>query len=145
MNRFEELVHTARREQGELSVETFGDLWTQSQEELLGDAVEVTPNYRSWWSYVPHFIGTPGYVYAYAYGQLLALSVYGRYLAEGESFVPKYLEMLAAGGSRSPEELAAIAGLDLTDTGFWRSGIELVRGQLEQAEAAAEEVLAQRS
>jgi oligoendopeptidase F len=145
MNRFEDLVHTARREQGELSVDTFGDLWAQSQEELLGDAVEVTQNYRSWWSYVPHFIGTPGYVYAYAYGQLLALSVYGRYLEEGESFVPKYLEMLAAGGSRSPEDLAAIAGLDLTDPGFWRSGLDLVGGQLEQAEAAAEEVMAQRS
>jgi oligoendopeptidase F len=137
MNRFEDLVHTARREDGELSVEGFGDLWQRSQEELLGDAVEITAGYRGWWSYVPHFIGTPGYVYAYAYGQLLALSVYGRYLEEGEGFVDAYLEMLSAGGSRSPEELAAIAGLDLTDPGFWRSGLELVRGQLEEAEAAA--------
>ena len=137
MNRFEHLVHTARREEGELSVERFGDLWQHSQEEMLGDAVEVTEGYRSWWSYVPHFIGTPGYVYAYAYGQLLALSVYGRYLEEGEGFVERYLEMLAAGGSRSPEELAAIAGLDLADPGFWRRGLELVRGQLEEAEAAA--------
>jgi oligoendopeptidase F len=144
MNRFEDLAHTARREGGELSVEQIGDLWTQSQEELLGDAVEVTAGYRSWWSYVPHFIGTPGYVYAYAYGQLLALSVYGRYLEEGESFVPRYVEMLAAGGSKSPEELAAIAGLDLTDPGFWAKGLDLVRKQLEQAEAAAEDVLAQR-
>jgi oligoendopeptidase F len=144
MNRFEDLAHTARRESGELSVDRIGELWAQSQEELLGDAVEVTEGYRSWWSYVPHFIGTPGYVYAYAYGQLLALSVYGRYLEEGEAFVPKYLDMLAAGGSRSPEDLAAIAGLDLTDPGFWRSGLDLVKGQLEQAEAAAEEVLAAR-
>ncbi|MDX6702157.1 MAG: oligoendopeptidase [Baekduia sp.] len=144
MNRFEDLAHTARREEGELSLERISDLWVQSQEEMLGDAVEVTEGYRGWWSYVPHFIGTPGYVYAYAYGQLLALSVYGRYLAEGESFVPKYLEMLSAGGSRSPEDLAAIAGLDLTDPGFWRAGLDLVRSQLEDAEAAAEEVLAQR-
>ncbi|MBI5106639.1 MAG: M3 family oligoendopeptidase [Solirubrobacterales bacterium] len=144
MNRFEELVHTARREGGELSVEHFGELWAQSQEELLGDAVEVTEGYRGWWSYVPHFMHTPGYVYAYAYGQLLALSVYGRYLEEGEDFVPRYLEMLAAGGSRSPEDLAAIAGLDLADPGFWGKGLDLVKGQLEQAEAAAEEVLAQR-
>src|SRR5947207_1286612 len=78
MNRFEELAHTARRTEGELSMDRLGDLWAQSQEELLADSVEVTDNYRSWWSYVPHFIGTPGYVYAYAYGQLLALSVYGR-------------------------------------------------------------------
>jgi oligoendopeptidase F len=144
MNRFEDSVHTSRREQGELSVERLGELWAASQEELLGDAVEVTEGYRTWWSYIPHFVGTPGYVYAYAYGQLLALSVYQRYLDEGEGFVPAYLEMLSAGGSKSPEELAQIAGLDLTDPGFWASGLTLVRGQLEQAEAAANAVLEQR-
>jgi oligoendopeptidase F len=140
MNRFEELVHTARRGEGELSVDRFGELWHQSQAELLGDAVEITDGYRMWWSYVPHFIGTPGYVYAYAYGQLLALSVYRRYLEEGEEFVPRYLELLAAGGSRSPEDLAAIAGLDLADPSFWAKGLDLVREQLEAAEAAAAEV-----
>ena len=72
------------------------------QTEMLGDAVEVTEGYRSWWSYVPHFIGSPGYVYAYAYGQLLALSVYRLYVERGEEIVPDYLEMLACGGSRSP-------------------------------------------
>jgi oligoendopeptidase F len=144
MNRFEAAVHTSRREEGELSVERFGDLWEQTQSDLLGDAVELTPGYRSWWSYVPHFISTPGYVYAYAYGQLLALSVYGRYLEEGDAFVPVYLEMLAAGGSRSPEDLAAIAGLDLTDPGFWNAGLDLVRAELEEAEAAANLVLAER-
>jgi oligoendopeptidase F len=137
MNQFEAAVHTARREEGELSVERIGDLWEASQAELLGDAVEITEGYRSWWSYVPHFIGSPGYVYAYAYGQLLALSVYGRYLAEGEAFVPRYLELLAAGGSRSPEELAGIAGLDLSDPEFWNNGLALVRGQLDEAERAA--------
>ncbi len=145
MNQFEQAAHTARREEGELSVERIGELWAASQEELLGDAVEVTEEYRSWWSYVPHFIGTPGYVYAYAYGQLLALSVYGQYLERGEEFVPAYVELLSAGGSKSPEELAAIAGLDLDDPGFWRSGIELVRAQLTQAEEAAEAVLAERA
>jgi oligoendopeptidase F len=137
MNRFEDLAHTARRGEGELAVERIGELWEQSQSELLGDAVEITEGYRTWWSYVPHFIGTPGYVYAYAYGQLLALSVYGRYLEEGEAFVPRYVELLSAGGSRSPEDLAAIAGLDLTDPEFWNRGLELVRGQLEAAEEAA--------
>jgi oligoendopeptidase F len=137
MNRFEHLVHTARREEGELSIERFGELWSESQTELFGDAVEVTEGYRTWWSYVPHFISTPGYVYAYAYGQLLALSVYHRYLAEGESFVPSYLELLSSGGSRSPEELAAIAGLDLADPEFWNDGLKLVREQLGAAEDAA--------
>ena len=84
-------------------------------------------------------------MYAYAYGQLLALSVYARYLEEGEGFVPAYLEMLAAGGSRSPEELAQIAGLDLADPGFWDRGLQLVRGELEEAEAAAAAVLAERA
>jgi oligoendopeptidase F len=137
MNRFEHLVHTARREEGELSIERFGELWSESQTELFGDAVEVTEGYRTWWSYVPHFISTPGYVYAYAYGQLLALSVYHRYLAEGASFVPSYLELLSSGGSRSPEELAAIAGLDLADPEFWNDGLKLVREQLGAAEDAA--------
>jgi oligoendopeptidase F len=105
MNRFEHLVHTQRRDEGELAADRIGELWHESQTDLLGDAVEITDGYRSWWSYVPHFIGSPGYVYAYAYGQLLALAVYGRYEEEGEAFVPAYLELLSAGGSRSPEEL----------------------------------------
>jgi oligoendopeptidase F len=137
MNRFEELAHTGRREQGELSVERIGELWAQSQAELLGDSVEITDGYRSWWSYIPHFINTPGYVYAYAYGQLLALSVYERYEQQGPEFVPRYLELLAAGGSRSPEELGEIVGVDLTDPGFWDAGLDLVERQLELAEAAA--------
>ena len=142
MNRFEDFVHTARREEGELSVERFGELWARSQVELFGDAVEVTEGYKTWWSYVPHFIGTPGYVYAYAYGQLLALSVYARYLDEGEPFVPRYIELLSSGGSRSPEELAAIAGLDLADPEFWNDGLKLVREQLGRAEEAAAAVQA---
>ena len=97
MNRFEHLVHTARREEGELSIDRISALWAESQEELLGDAVEVTEGYRAWWSYVPHFINTPGYVYAYAYGQLLALAVYGRYEEEGPDFAPAYLELLSRG------------------------------------------------
>ena len=141
MNRFEHLVHTRRQAEGELSVDRINELWTETQVELLGDAVEVTDGYRMWWSYVPHFINTPGYVYAYAYGQLLALSVYRRYVEEGESFVPRYLDLLAAGGSRSPEELGAIVGIDLADPGFWDSGLALVEEQLVAAEAAAAEAM----
>ncbi|HTB69403.1 MAG TPA: M3 family oligoendopeptidase [Solirubrobacteraceae bacterium] len=138
MNRFEDLVHNARRDEGELSVERFGELWADSQSELLGDSVEVTDGYRSWWSYIPHFIGSPGYVYAYAYGQLLALSVYERYDELGAELVPRYLELLAAGGSKSPEELGRIVGVDLADPGFWDAGLDLVERQLLEAEAAAE-------
>jgi oligoendopeptidase F len=137
MNRFEDLVHCARREQGELSVERFGELWVESQAEMFGDSVQVTDGYRSWWSYIPHFIGSPGYVYAYAYGQLLALSVYQRYEQRGEELVPRYLELLAAGGSRSPEQLARIVDIDLADPGFWDAGLDLLEAQLVAAEAAA--------
>ncbi len=137
MNRFEHAVHTERRTVGELSVERFGELWAQTQAAMLGDAVEVTDGYRSWWSYIPHFIASPGYVYAYAYGQLLALSVYARYQAEGAAFVPAYLDLLRAGGSRSPEELGAIVGCDLADPGFWDAGLAIVEGQLRAAEQAA--------
>jgi oligoendopeptidase F len=137
MNIFERLVHTERRERGELSVERFGELWRQTQEEFLGDSVEITDGYRSWWSYIPHFINTPGYVYAYAYGQLLALSVYDRYLAEGAGFEPRYLELLGSGGSRSPEDLGAIVGVDLRDPGFWERGLDLVERRLQEAEKAA--------
>jgi oligoendopeptidase F len=140
MNRFESLVHTDRRENGELAVDRFNELWTQSQTELLGESVEITGGYQSWWSYVPHFINVPGYVYAYAYGQLLALSVYQRHLEEGGGFAEKYLGLLAAGGSRSPQELGALVGIDLADPGFWDSGLDLVQRQLEAAEAAAREV-----
>jgi len=142
MNGFEELVHTTRRDEGELAVDRFNELWAQSQEQMLGDSVQLTDGYRMWWSYVPHFISTPGYVYAYAYGQLLALSIYKRYADEGESFVPSYLELLRAGGSRSPEELGAMVGIDLADPGFWDSGLDLVEAQLEEAEEAANASLA---
>jgi oligoendopeptidase F len=137
MNRFENAVHTTRRAEGELSVARFAELWTETQGEFFGDAVELTDGYRAWWSYIPHFIGTPGYVYAYAYGQLLALAVYARYLEEGEAFVPRYIEMLGAGGSMLPEDLGRIVGVDLTDPGFWAAGLDLVAKRLDDAEAAA--------
>ena len=137
MNRFEHLVHTRRRSEGELSADRINETWVETQSELFGDSVEITGGYRMWWSYVPHFMNTPGYVYAYAYGLLLALSVYSRYLDAGESFVPHYIELLSAGGSRSPEELAEIVGIDLTDPGFWDAGLALVEEQLAEAEALA--------
>jgi oligoendopeptidase F len=142
MNQFEDRVHSVRRSEGELSVERFGELWHETQYELLGDSVEITDGYKSWWSYVPHFIGSPGYVYAYSYGQLLALSVYRLYEERGDEIVPGYLEMLASGGSRSPEDLGAMVGVDLADPSFWDNGLDLVAGQIEAAQAAADAVLA---
>jgi oligoendopeptidase F len=137
MNRFEDRVHTERRDHGELSVDRFGDCWFDTQGAMLGDSVELTPGYRSWWSYIPHFIGTPGYVYAYAYGQLLALSVYREYERQGAAFVPAYLELLSRGGSDSPEALGRIVGVDLADPGFWDGGLAIIDEQLAAAEQAA--------
>src|SRR5262245_49424713 len=137
MNRFEDRVHTLRREEGELSVEQFNEQWADTQTAMLGDAVEITDGYRTWWSYIPHFIGTPGYVYAYAYGQLLALSVYARYEEEGSDFVPRYLELLRAGGSMAPEDLGQIVGVDLADPGFWDRGLDIVERRLAETEQAA--------
>jgi oligoendopeptidase F len=139
MNRFEDAIHTSRRESGELSAERFAELWLETQADLLGDSVELHDDYGLWWSYIWHFVDAPGYVYAYAYGHLLALSVYRKYEEQGEGFVASYLDLLKAGGSRPPEELGAIVGVDLSDPGFWSSGLELVERQLDAAEAAARE------
>jgi oligoendopeptidase F len=137
MNRFEDAVHNARRESGELAVDDFNEHWIATQSAMLGDSVELTEGYRTWWSYIPHFIGTPGYVYAYAYGQLLALSVYARYEEEGAGFVASYLDMLRAGGSKSPQELGEMVGVDLADPGFWDRGLDIIERRLESTIEAA--------
>jgi oligoendopeptidase F len=137
MNRFEDRVHQERRTSGELSVEAFAAAWIDTQTDMVGDSVDLSDGYSSWWSYVPHFIATPGYVYAYAFGHLLALSVYGRYEEVGEGFADSYLELLKAGGSMPPEELGEIVGVDLTDPGFWSAGIDLIERQLDMAEEIA--------
>ncbi|WP_249011977.1 M3 family oligoendopeptidase [Conexibacter sp. DBS9H8] len=134
MNRFEDLVHTRRRAEGELGADDFSAAWHETQSALMGDSLEITDGYRTWWSYIPHFINTPGYVYAYAYGQLLALSAYGRYKTVGEAFVPAYLDLLASGGSKSPEALGEMIGINLADPGFWDAGLRLVDAQLSEAE-----------
>ena len=139
MNRFEHAVHTERREQGEVSSERIGELWIQCQSELFGESAGVE-GYDSWWSYIPHFMGTPGYVYAYAYGYLFSLAIYRRYVTEGDSMVGPYLDLLRAGGSRPPEELARIVGLDLTDPAIWASGIDALSEELDEAERLAAEI-----
>lgn len=136
MYQFEDLCHQSRRTDGELSVDDINDRWLSSQKELFGDTIDTT-GYESWWSYVSHFIHVPGYVYAYAFGQLLATSVYQRFLSAGPSFVTNYEAMLAAGGSKSPEDLAAMVSCDLRDPNFWTDGLSLIDTTLRAAEEAA--------
>jgi len=139
MNRFEDAVHTERREQGELSPERLQELWLETQSAMFGDAVDAE-GYGTWWSYIPHFLSTPGYVYAYAYGFLFALSIFRRYELEGDAMVEPYLEVLRSGGSKAPEELARIVGLDLADPAIWDEGIDALAAELDEAEALATEI-----
>ena len=139
MNRFEHAVHTERRGAGELSPDRFGELWLEQQTALFSDAVDVE-GYTPWWSYIPHFTGAPGYVYAYAYGFLFSLAIYRRYEQEGDAMVEPYLDLLRAGGSKSPEELAALVGLDLSDPAIWAAGIDSLAADLDEAERLAGEL-----
>ena len=136
MNRFEDSVHTERRSEGELSTERLEQKWLDTQSKLFGKSVDID-GYGTWWSYIPHFLSTPGYVYAYAYGFLFALAIFRKYEQEGDSMVEPYFDVLRAGGSRPPEDLAAIVGLDLTDPGIWKSGIDALSDELDEAEALA--------
>ena len=140
MNRFEDKMHTARRNEGELTSERFGELWLETQRDMFGDSVIMTEEYGRWWSYVPHFLHTPGYVYAYSFGELLVLALYRMYQESGDSFVPKYLDLLAAGDSDYPDNLLTKIGVDINDAGFWQKGIDVIERWIEQAEALAREL-----
>ncbi|HEY7195600.1 MAG TPA: M3 family oligoendopeptidase [Gaiellaceae bacterium] len=139
MNRFEDAVHGERRGRGEIAPERLGELWLECQSALFGDAVGLE-GYTPWWSYIPHFTGAPGYVYAYAFGYLFSLAIYRRYVLEGDAMVEPYLDLLRAGGSRSPEELAGLVGLDLTDPSIWASGLDALGEELDEAERLADEL-----
>ncbi len=137
MNRFEDAMHTGRREQGELSASQLSTFWLDSQGAMFGDSVTLGKDYGIWWSYVPHFLGTPGYVYSYAFGELLVLALYSRYQEEGEGFVGRYLDLLAAGGSRSPAELLAPFGINLDEPAFWHGGLDVIEGMLSDLETGS--------
>ena len=132
MNRFEDAMHRGRREQGELSPDQLSAFWLATQKPMFGDSVRLREEYGIWWSYIPHFLGTPGYVYSYAFGELLVLALYGLYQEQGEGFVDRYLELLAAGGSRSPYELLQPFGIDLDDPSFWHRGLDIIEQMLDE-------------
>jgi oligoendopeptidase F len=138
MNRFEQAVHTARRSEGELTGERFSQLWMKTQAAMFEGSVTLTDNYGIWWSYIPHFIQSPGYVYAYAFGELLVLALYARYQESPEGFPTAYRNLLAAGGSDWPEQLVRPLGVDLKDPKFWDKGLSMIEEFVQQAEQMAE-------
>lgn len=140
MNRFEHGMHTARRSEGELTTERLNEIWLDTQKAMYGDSVTMREDYGMWWSYVPHFLHTPGYVYAYSFGELLVLALFNLYQERGAEFVPYYMEVLASGDNDFPDQILAKVGVDLNDPAFWSKGIDAIRALIDQEEALAKEV-----
>jgi oligoendopeptidase F len=132
--RFETLLHEERRS-GELLPERIGDVWLQIQAESLGPVFEFAPEYRAFWSYIPHFVHTPFYVYAYAFGDCLVNALYAVFQDGHPAFQAKYLDMLQAGGTKRHKELLAPFGLDAADPGFWKKGLDVIAGFIDELEA----------
>ena len=131
---FERLVHQARRE-GELTSEKLGELWLGVQGESLGPAIKLNEGYDSYWTYVSHFVHSPFYVYAYAFGDCLVNSLYAAYERAPDGFEGRYLDMLRAGGAKHHTELLAPFGLDATDPGFWSMGLKVIEDMISELEA----------
>jgi oligoendopeptidase F len=131
---FETLLHDERRT-GELLPERIGELWMQVQTESLGPAFEFTPEYSVFWSYVPHFIHSPFYVYAYAFGDCLVNALYSVFQSGHPGFQAKYLDMLRAGGTKRHKELLAPFGLDASNPAFWNKGLDVISGFIDELEA----------
>ncbi len=140
MNRFEDSIHTARRGTGELTAEQFSAFWMDTQQSMFQDSVTLDDHYRKWWSYIPHFLHAPGYVYAYAFGELLVLALYARYQAQGNGFSDQYLGLLESGGSDWPHVLVGRLGVDLTDTTFWDQGLSAIDVLVTEAEQLADKL-----
>jgi oligoendopeptidase F len=131
---FETLLHDERRS-GELVPDRIGELWLQVQTESLGPAFEFTPEYSVYWAYIPHFIHTPFYVYAYAFGDCLVNALYSVFQGGHPGFQAKYLDLLRAGGTKRHKELLAPFGLDASDPAFWKSGLDVIAGFIDELEA----------
>ncbi|MBB3541612.1 oligoendopeptidase F [Rhizobium sp. BK399] len=131
---FERKVHTARKA-GELTSEDIGELWLSVQSESLGPAIKISEGYETYWAYIPHFIHSPFYVYAYAFGDCLVNSLYAVYQKADKGFQEKYFELLKAGGTKHHSELLKPFGLDATDPSFWSKGLSMIEGLIDELEA----------
>ncbi|MDH4982379.1 M3 family oligoendopeptidase [Hyphomicrobium sp. D-2] len=136
---FERKLHEARRN-GELTPDQIGQIWYETQAESLGPAIELKPGYEVFWAYIPHFVHSPFYVYAYAFGDCLVNSLYGLYEEAHPDFVNKYFDMLKAGGSKHHSELLAPFGLDASNPEFWNKGLKVIEGMIDELEAAEKAV-----
>ena len=130
---FERKVHSARRE-GELTADRIGELWMSVQGESFGPAIRLGPGYETFWAYIPHFIHSPFYVYAYAFGDCLVNSLYGVYEKAEQGFVDKYFALLSAGGTKHHSELLAPFGLDARDPAYWQIGLTMIEGMIAELE-----------
>jgi len=140
MYRFEQDLHAARRAQGELTAEQVSEIWQRNVQAMFGDSVEMGEGHQIWWMYIPHFIHTPFYVYAYAFGQLMVMALYARYRQEGAAFVPHYLDILRAGGSKRPAQIMSDAGIDISRREFWEAGLKMIDDLVAEAEELWREV-----
>ena len=140
MNRFEDKIHTARRTEGEQTTGQFSELWYETQHALYGDSVEITDEYKLWWCYIPHFLHTPGYVYAYAFGELLVLALYDAYRSGQKDFSDQYIKLLEAGGSDWPHNIVSKMGIDIRDESFWNRGLTLFEEMIERAEKLSKQI-----
>jgi oligoendopeptidase F len=131
---FERALHTERRN-GELTPERIGEIWLSVQGESLGPAIEIKPGYETYWMYIPHFIHSPFYVYAYAFGDCLVNSLYAVYEKAADGFAERYLAMLSAGGTKHHAELLKPFGLDARDPAFWDGGLRVIEGMISELEA----------
>ncbi len=131
---FECKLHAARRE-GELTPEDINALWMSVQGESLGPVFEFMPGYETFWAYIPHFVHSPFYVYAYAFGDSLVNALYTAYTEQGDAFKDKYFDMLSAGGSKHHKELLEPFGLDASDPAFWNKGLSMIEGFIDELEA----------
>lgn len=134
MFRFERRAHAARREQGELTAEDLGNIWQDELQAMFGNSVKLGEEHRAWWSYVWHFVGAPFYVYAYAFGELLTLALYEKAKAQGPSFAADYERVLRLGGSKAPQDLMDIVGVNLADGAFWAGGLKVVERFIDEFE-----------
>jgi len=134
MYRFEQGLHRARRERGELTADEISQMWQSGIQAMFGDSLELGDEHSCWWMYIEHFVSTPFYVYAYSFGELLVMALYSMYRREGEGFVPRYIELLTTGGSCSPQELLARVGIDIKDPEFWRGGMRVIEEMVDQFE-----------